>query len=588
MPPKVLVLSAFAEVTRELQEAWAQDTEAGWTEAHLPEGWLVLRAILRQGEPRWQVVLVETDSPSRGLLELVAPDLVLIVDRTHLYEEDESQAATDVIVAKSVVVVSGKDAKRYRVRLRLDQGVRAVIRKDAWWRRPGLKAGVVQLGEAVCGGGYVADWQEQSWSNLPQMLSFDADVVVLLSRGSISHAAAFASELLFQMTPAPRAAGELPPVVPDAQPVREQAPLDPEMTISLAVDHYRALRRVRWDLPRGVSVLVGPNGAGKSTLLDIPSFLYGCAQFGVQQAVDHRGGPGEMRHLDAPPDELVKVGLRVDDVGWTLSFSPKGAGANPLYREELRIGDQVKTSAGAGDEPRSRLLSEAEDEGGEALRPLVRLLRGYRLYGDYDIGRIRRFGSQVSSDPYLHPSGGNFFSVLRNWRDRRETQRRLEFVLAGLREAFPDFFTGLDFEIAGQTVSGRILSHREGAGLASYGVANGWLTAALHLCAVASVDVGGVVAIDEPENGLHPFAIRCLIQSMRAWAEEQRCTVLLASHSPIVLDQFKEEPDRVFVMEPEEAIVPVALDRLHDPDWLAQFSLGYLYAHQRYGAPKPE
>ena len=157
-------------------------------------------------------------------------------------------------------------------------------------------------------------------------------------------------------------------------------------------------------------------------------------------------------------------------------------------------------------------------------------------------------------------------------------------MLAGLKEAFPDTFDDLDFESAGQTISGRIAAPGTDVPLSTYFAANGWLVALLHLAAVASTEPAGVVAIDEMENGLHPYAIRALMAAMRDWAAQTGISVVLATHSPVVLDQFKEEPDRVFVMEPGREVQPQPLDQIHDPEWLAHFSLGDLYAHDEFGA----
>jgi predicted ATPase len=142
----------------------------------------------------------------------------------------------------------------------------------------------------------------------------------------------------------------------------------------------------------------------------------------------------------------------------------------------------------------------------------------------------------------------------------------------------------LDFEVAGQLVSGRIVTPKPDVHIATYFAANGWLIALLHLAAVASTQLAGAVAIDEIENGLHPHAIRRLIQGMRDWAAQTGISIVLSTHSPVVLDQFKEEPDHLFVMEPGRERLPMKLDDLHDPEWLAHFSLGDLYAHDEFGA----
>ncbi len=378
------------------------------------------------------------------------------------------------------------------------------------------------------------------------------------------------------------------PVAPTSAPI----PFIREMQVTLVVENYRALRRVRWTLPRGVSALVGPNGSGKTTLLDVPEFLRHAIEHDVRTAVDERGGPGNLRSFQADRGAPVVVGVELDSLSWQIDLAPKGAAFNPLYGEKATIAGALaldrSTPVPGLDVPsydaRPLLPRFSELTAGAALRPLVALLKGYRLYGTYDLANIRMNGSQVSSDEHLHPDGRNIFSVLRNWRDRKETRPRWEFVITSLKEGFPDTFDDLDFDMAGQTVSGRIVAPQPDVSFSTYFAANGWLIALLHLAAVASTEPACAVAIDEVENGLHPYAIRALIDAMRRWAEQTGISIVLATHSPVVLDQFKEEPDHLFVMESGREPLPIRLDEMHDPEWLAHFSLGDLYAHDEFGA----
>ncbi len=368
--------------------------------------------------------------------------------------------------------------------------------------------------------------------------------------------------------------------------------MTPHTRVTLVVESYRALRRVRWTLPRGVSALVGPSGSGKTTLLDVPELLRHTLTHDVRKAIDDRGGPGSLRSAQAERHASILIGVELDQVTWQLDLSPKGAAFNPLYGERATLAGTVAFDRSAlevaADDARPLLRRFADQTDGVALRPLVALLEGYRLYGTYDLAGIRANGSQVSSDEHLHPDGSNIFSVLRNWRDRRETRPRWDFVLAGLKASFPNTFHNLDFDMAGQTVSGHIVAPQPDGRIPTYFAANGWLVALLHLAAVASTGRAGVVAIDEMENGLHPYAIRALIDAMRSWAEKTGISIVLATHSPIILDQFEAAPDHVFVMEPGREPAPTRLDELHDPEWLAHFSLGDLYAHDGFGAQRKD
>ena len=373
------------------------------------------------------------------------------------------------------------------------------------------------------------------------------------------------------------------------------------MPFTLTVDNYRALRRVEWS-PQGVCALVGPNGAGKSTLLDVLLLLRHTFEFGLVQALNQHGGLDNLRSFESDPDERVAFKLFGDmsaPYNWQITFDAGALSTRGLYAENVfdPYGPSIFREDG------SRYL----DVGGEripadersALRAgsdmlklsvgpmnMIRsLVQTYRCYSTYHFTHLRESGSPVTADKILDPHGRNVFSLLRNWRDTRTDRSRYDFVLQNLRAIFPDTFADLDFETAGTTVTGRIITPRPATSYPITFAANGLLTALLHLCAVASVSQGGVVAIDELENSLHPFAIKQLIESFRRWSTQTQSTVLLSTHSPVVLDQFSECPEQVFVMERGQETNPVPLPKVRDPEYLAHFSLGDLYAHLDFGSP---
>ena len=164
------------------------------------------------------------------------------------------------------------------------------------------------------------------------------------------------------------------------------------------------------------------------------------------------------------------------------------------------------------------------------------------------------------------------------------TSRSTSFVIDGLRLAFPETFEALEFEHAGQTVGARLFAPGSSSSIGHYFAPDGLMVALLHLAAVASAAEGALISIDEFETSLHPYAIRALLEVIGEWCASRSISVLIATHSPVVLDRFKETPDRVLVMDPREETTPIPLDKLRDPEWLAHFSLGDLYVHDEYAA----
>jgi predicted ATPase len=371
------------------------------------------------------------------------------------------------------------------------------------------------------------------------------------------------------------------------------------MSVKLFAENYRGLQKVEWELPRGISALVGPNGSGKTTLLDLPELFRHAIERGMLKAIEHHGGPACLRYMGAERTAPVMVGCELDDIRWNVDLSPIAAGVGVPVTDTLFAGGKMLAeqtlherhfSSGGGwltPDPKPLPVRIADDPRYAAVLPLLAALSGYRLYRQYHVWNIRMNGSPYSSDTFLHVSGKNVFSVLRNWRDRRENRARWEFVIETLKRCFPEVFADLDFDPAGQMVTARILAPRFDEMMPVHLAPEGWFMGLLHLCAVASTERGGVVGIDEPENGLHPYAMNGLIAAMSDWADEQQIHILLATHSPVILDHFKREPERVFVMEPGAASLPVQLDKVHSRDWLAHFSLGDLYMHDEFGAQKP-
>lgn len=367
------------------------------------------------------------------------------------------------------------------------------------------------------------------------------------------------------------------------------------MPFNLQVANYRGLRAIDWS-PEGVCALVGANGSGKSTLLDVPALLSDAVDHGLGRALEEHGGIAAARNKYARDGEEFGFQILLDGLMWHLV--PMLAENGFRSAEELAINGRVVVSreAGAdnarifgGEEPVRDILAltAAAKHAVPEMAPLLRLLSRYRMYGSYDVSELRRSGSPESSRRRLDRRGTNVFSLLRNWRDKRQDQKRYEYVLDGLRDIFADFFEDLSFENAAQVVGAEIHLKRDRSLSASL-APDGWFAALLHLAAVASTDADDLIAIDELENALHPHAIKLLLEHMRAWSLRHSVTILLATHSPVIISDFDTRPEQLYVMQQDQQVSPVPVTDLKERDWLAHFTLGDLYTREEFGAPRDD
>ena len=372
------------------------------------------------------------------------------------------------------------------------------------------------------------------------------------------------------------------------------------MKFTFTCQNYRGLRNGDFS-PEGVCALVGANGSGKSTLLAAFDFLRNLYLRPTTSAIFFDGGHWGLRNLCESEDDVVLT-IMLDKVVWAVILR-SGGESNEFYLDE-RLSDggadfildwsslshfQFRgLSHKRGESSSLKLAWEMSEELDEPkLKEMVQFVRSIRTYRHYSLYQLRENGSRVDADLYLSRRGENLFAILRNWRDRRDLKHAYDFVVEGLRAAFPDFFEDFEFYGDSQTIRARIFLKEIPEPMPLTFVPDGLLVAMAHLAAVAGSPGNSFIALDDFENFLHPFALRSLIESIRNWADHRNLCVVLATHSPVVLNQFRDDPKKVFVMEIDQRSRPTPLDCLRDPEWLSRFSLGDLYSDLEFGARLP-
>ncbi|WP_181790711.1 AAA family ATPase [Myxococcus llanfairpwllgwyngyllgogerychwyrndrobwllllantysiliogogogochensis] len=388
---------------------------------------------------------------------------------------------------------------------------------------------------------------------------------------------------------------EIPLVGEIARPVRA-----PRFT--LHARNLRALRQANW-APEPVSALIGANGAGKTTLLQTLRLLRVAYELGLPEAVRTvLGGSSNLKFWGAPDSEPVEIGLDIEEASWRIALIPREGAVDYMTNERFTEGtreifsrDTLGNFSYGGErlDPSPQTgLRVLMDRGVHepALRRMASFLKGIAVYHDPDLWTLRMLGSSTTEDRYLHSRSTNALTLLRRWHQERGSRDRYQFVIDGLNSAFPHTVSDLDFVEAGNTLVARV--YRPGMELPSplENEANGVLQLLVLFCNVAAAKDGSVVAIDEPENSLHPYALRRFLSRTSRWAKQHNLTVLLATHSTVLLDELSSHPEQVYVLKAlsEGEPVPTRLDQLCDRDWLAGFKLGDLYEQGEIGSNEDE
>jgi predicted ATPase len=373
----------------------------------------------------------------------------------------------------------------------------------------------------------------------------------------------------------------------------------------LKVRNYRSLTDLSLDISP-VSVFFGPNGAGKSTILDTIWFFRDCAIRGVELASSTRSHGIGILYDGAADGDQIAITLVTDTIEYELRFGLSAGRIEPSAGERLRslTNARVLINRAVGSstanlyhnlivqhvpvtlrEPEKLSLGLYLDfnQGDAQADDLDRLLHFVRHYHSrsFFLHRLKVQGSDVSHETRLWDRGDNCWSVLRNLHDRRAVDNRYDTIMRFMRRSFPSF-DGLVLEQTGPTtVYASFRERGRRKEIMASGVSDGHLQMLLLLTALFSEgERPAVLLFDEPEVSLHPWALSVFAEAVEFAAAEWNKQVLIATHSPVLLSQFRIEHVLATEMEEGRTSVRRLSEMTEIQDLLTQYAAGSLYMAQ--------
>jgi len=175
----------------------------------------------------------------------------------------------------------------------------------------------------------------------------------------------------------------------------------------------------------------------------------------------------------------------------------------------------------------------------------------------------------------LDASGGNLVPVLHTlYTGNRDFKKTID---DGMRAGFGDEFDRLEFQpAAAQQIQLAVQWKSSTEPHAGQDLSDGTLRFLFLLTTLAHPDPPPLVAIEEPEVGLHPSMLPIIAEFAEAAAE--RTQVVITSHSPEFLDAFSEMSPVVTLCNWDEGQTQLyTLDAERLQKWLDQYRLGHLF-----------
>jgi predicted ATPase len=258
----------------------------------------------------------------------------------------------------------------------------------------------------------------------------------------------------------------------------------------------------------------------------------------------------------------------------------------------LFVSQETAEFLGSGyEKPYRHALAPRGQEAGisnSTLAPVPKYVRDHlgrwRLYHFHDTGRSSplKKTADVNDNRYLQPNGSNLAAFLFLLRNRFQTEYDLVRRTVTLAAPFFD-----DFILEPDRFNeDKIRLEWRHKGSEAYFDGAAFSDGTLRFLALATLllqperFLPSVTMIDEPELGLHPYAIRLLASLIRQ--ASSRTQVIISTQSTLLLDEF--EPQEVLVADRVNgATVLTRLDPERLSSWLDDYSLGQLWEKNEIG-----
>lgn len=349
------------------------------------------------------------------------------------------------------------------------------------------------------------------------------------------------------------------------------------------------------ELSSPVTLLVGPNGAGKSNVVDSFELLGRIVDHQLNDHLLRRGGFSAIVHRPTDPTSTPRA---IDLEFWGEWQDEKSNG----YRVTIESGPEDSAfvqettlfhdRARYPNRPYNQLLGRARESqlravAGEGRTPkyVFEMVSGCRVFhfDDTSSDAPPKLRVDPADNLTLAPDAHNVAPILKRLRD--EDDARYQRILRSIRTVAP-YFDDFVLEVEGSTLRLRWRERGLDSVFSADSLSDGTLRYICLSVLLLQDSIPGTIVLDEPELGLHPFAIHQLSSLLRSVGHGGR--VVAATQSVTLLEQFTV--DEVAIVERTSSGTkiqrpdPAGLEK-----WLEDYSLGELWEKNLLGGrPRPD
>ncbi|MHB8245513.1 MAG: AAA family ATPase [Acidimicrobiales bacterium] len=347
----------------------------------------------------------------------------------------------------------------------------------------------------------------------------------------------------------------------------------------IEIEGYKSIAACDLDLRR-LNVLVGPNGAGKSNFISALGLLGSIVNGGLQLTVARAGGASTLLHGGLKGAEYLRLHTYFGRNQYEAKFVA-GAGDDLIFEREVcyfhgaGYSDPYSDVIGSGNRE-SNLVTAARERPGRVPEYCYDAMQSWRVFHFHDTSAQAgaKQKQPIGDDAELRSDAANLAPFL--FRLQRSHPEGFERITDSIRLVAP-FFDG--FRLAPDRINPERIQlewkqTKSDAYFNAHSLSDGTLRFIALSTLLLAPDPPSMIIVDEPELGLHPFAITQLADMFRATAATHQ--LLVSTQSVTLLNQL--DPEDVIITEQHDGGTKfVRPDWEALRSWLSEYAVGELW-----------
>jgi predicted ATPase len=310
----------------------------------------------------------------------------------------------------------------------------------------------------------------------------------------------------------------------------------------LHISNFKSLVNVEIDQPNPFTVFVGPNGSGKSNIFEALEFLNYYYKSSKSELMNLFGGPAilHINNREAIDTEAIKQ----YESGRQNILLDDDANFNEIVVSVNTLNQKFRLKAGFGatiyfSTPEIKLDKSSTADFNLFIQGFNRLFIGNQ--------KLRKYNTL--SNIALNIDASNLENVLKRIFENQNSSK--EALIEHLQILIPEFE---NIEIQTSSLSGQnelaIYEKTLTKPLTKNLISDGTYNILALLTALYQSNEPQFLCIEEPENGLHPFAIKQLVKLFRQQCEEKGHYIWLNTHSQTLVSELR--PEEIITVNKED------------------------------------